>query len=234
MCSCSVQGSWFQKCKQNQQSLPKRRTYPRKNHFPKLARESELRGRRGGAGGWGLGCRANWRVFLACLLFGSRIYSMWETVTFSHWSLAMEETLSGEKLRHFSSWLSGRQGAWWRDWCASLTGPLPFSCLLVLLTSPFRVSPCRGKFWNVPTQSFELELASRWRFSTENGSGWRRLGPTFLRDIHYIRRFMGIGLLALHKRGETWPLSRSGYNLEEITGGRGPQKRLAPSSITQV
>ena len=90
---------------------------------------------------WGLGCRANWRVFLACLLFGSRVYSMWDTVTFSHWSLVIEETLSSEKLRHFSPWLSHQQvtGGLVEEWWGPPTCHLPFSCLLVLWTFLFHV-----------------------------------------------------------------------------------------------
>lgn len=106
---------------------------------------------------------------------------------------------------------------------------LPFSPLNV----SFPRFPGGGKWCDEPTQPFELELTSRWRFSTENGSSWRHLGPAFLGDIHYIRGFVGIGLHGLPNRGVTWPLPRSSHP-EEVGGGAVPQKHLVPGNITQV
>lgn len=120
-------------------------------------------------------------------------------------------------------------------------GMMGSSCLsspaVFLLFSPLNISfpplPGRGKWWE-PTQSFELELTSRWRVSTENGSNWRHLGPVFLEDIHYIRGFVGIGLHGMHNSGVTWPLSHSSYDPEEVVGGAMPQKHLVPGNITRV
>lgn len=185
---------------------------------------------------WGLGCRANWKVSWP-VCSSDLEFRVWDTVTFSHWSLVIEEeTLSREKLRHFSPWLSHQQvtGGLVEEWWGPLAcHHLPFSCFLVLWTFLFPLLPGRGKWWE-PTQSFELELTSRWRVSTENGSNWRHLGPVFLEDIHYIRGFVGIRLHGMHNSGVTWPLSHSSYDPEEVVGGAMPQKHLVPGNITRV
>lgn len=58
------------RCVSRISKLLKRRPYPLKNCFPKHP-ESELWSREEKQMGQRLGCRANWRVFLACLLFTS-------------------------------------------------------------------------------------------------------------------------------------------------------------------